>query len=992
MSDNANKMGTSMESIKNAYQGFAKQNYTMLDNLKLGYGGTKSEMERLLADAQKLTGVKYDINNLSDVYDAIHAIQEETGITGTTAEEAEKTIEGSTKMMKASWQNVLTSLVTGGKFFDESLKGLTDSVKAFAKNVTPAFTAALKGVSALVSNLAPVITEEIPNLVANVLPGFIDAVSSILDSILDALPSLLETLRDVAPLVSDALVDLVPKLVDFILEGIPTVVDAGLTLLKSLVSGLADNIDTIVPQLTKGMIDMVNRLGDIIGGGGVGLADAGLKLMSGLANALVEAVPSVSTQITQMIQDLTANIKTASEGESYVSIAIGILTDLASGLVDNIATIIPQLTSAAAEFISEFAAQLSSDTTTLVNSAIGILNKLVTGLSDSIPQVMTDLTTAAVAIVEAIVDAITGADLSTFLDAAVTLVTSLANGITDSIGVITAKLPELITGLVTWLTNPANLEDMLTAAISVFGAIVSNVPKILSSLADGLAGIVTGIAGYFTEHKEEILTGLKNAFNAAGEKLTEVWDEKIKPAFDELGEKLRGFFDQFDWGQALLNFLESIKTGISDIWEKVKDAFSGADGLGAKIKNFFGSFSWGETLTTFVSGIGTGIKGAWDTLKDIFTGEDGFFGKVKGWFGDLNLVEIGTNIINDIKTGLENAWKSVESWFVEKGNSIGDFFAGIFGGKKNDKNEGKGEEVSSDSEQLTTEMPAGMMTLDYTNLEPIPEDTLTSYQLLADAINTINMAIVGSGEEGSLGLNAALAGLPALFTNVLTAAQNLANYLSTGFVEAINQMLAVVCMTTTDEEGNVKANNGNTLYNALGEVYGLFQDILAAAQKLAQYWSGEFVVAAESLKYTAGHVANRLTTLMAMAVGTANAFLSLAEAIMAAVAALLLFKSITGGGSSGGNNGGGNTPPIKFAAKGSYAHAGDTFIVGENGPELFSPSRSGYIIPNDKLRGGQSITVNVAFNGDVIGDEKSISGYVTRAATRAIQEAVYAAV
>ena len=110
MSDNANTFGTDMQSIQNAYQGFAKQNYTMLDNLKLGYGGTKQEMERLLRDAEKISGVKYDINNLSDVYEAIHTIQEETGITGTTAKEAAKTVDGAVNSMKAAWENWLTAI------------------------------------------------------------------------------------------------------------------------------------------------------------------------------------------------------------------------------------------------------------------------------------------------------------------------------------------------------------------------------------------------------------------------------------------------------------------------------------------------------------------------------------------------------------------------------------------------------------------------------------------------------------------------------------------------------------------------------------------------------------------------------------------------------------------------------------------------------------------------------------------------------------------
>lgn len=137
MADNANKMGSSMESIQNAYQGFAKQNYTMLDNLKLGYGGTKEEMERLLADAEKLTGVHYDISNLGDVYSAIHAVQEEMGITGTSAKEAATTIEGSIAMMKAAWQNWLTGLMDNDADINQLTQDLIDSVSQVIDNIAP---------------------------------------------------------------------------------------------------------------------------------------------------------------------------------------------------------------------------------------------------------------------------------------------------------------------------------------------------------------------------------------------------------------------------------------------------------------------------------------------------------------------------------------------------------------------------------------------------------------------------------------------------------------------------------------------------------------------------------------------------------------------------------------------------------------------------------------------------------------------------------------
>ena len=162
MSDNANKMGTSMELIQNAYQGFAKQNYTMLDNLKLGYGGTKTEMERLLSDAQKLTGVKYDINTLSDVYNAIHAIQENLGITGTTAKEASTTISGSIGSMKAAFDNFLNGSGTIDQLIQTGITSLQNIVNAVGK-------------------LLPNIIQS----VANATPQIINAINQIFPQILN---------------------------------------------------------------------------------------------------------------------------------------------------------------------------------------------------------------------------------------------------------------------------------------------------------------------------------------------------------------------------------------------------------------------------------------------------------------------------------------------------------------------------------------------------------------------------------------------------------------------------------------------------------------------------------------------------------------------------------------------------------------------------------------------------------------------------------------
>lgn len=175
ISDNVNKMGSSMESVTLAYQGFAKQQYMLLDNLKLGYGGTKTEMERLLRDAEALTGVKYDINNLADVYSAIHAIQEELGITGTTAKEAEKTITGSANMMKAAWQDVL-SAVAGGGDLDRAINNLVYSVSKYFENIVPVVERSLQGIGQLIERIAPMLVQTVARALIKAIPSLLNAI------------------------------------------------------------------------------------------------------------------------------------------------------------------------------------------------------------------------------------------------------------------------------------------------------------------------------------------------------------------------------------------------------------------------------------------------------------------------------------------------------------------------------------------------------------------------------------------------------------------------------------------------------------------------------------------------------------------------------------------------------------------------------------------------------------------------------------------------
>ena len=317
MADNANKFGTSMESIQNAYQGFAKQNYTMLDNLKLGYGGTKTEMERLLADAEKFSGVHYDINNLSDVYSAIHVIQEELGVTGTTAEEASSTISGSAKSMKAAFDNFLNG--SGGvKELAETIKNFIKNVVNVVKELAPEL---LSGIGDLIEEVVP----EVGQLIIDMLPQLLTAAQNLLTKLVDLIS------KNVKP-ISDMIVTFVNSIVKFVVDNLPAIFDAGLKILLALVQGIAENLDELIPALVDAILTIVDTLTEpenieL-------LIQAGIALIIGLAKGLIKAIPKLIEKVPEIISNLVqALINSAGD---FIDAGIEFLVNVGQGLIDGV--------------------------------------------------------------------------------------------------------------------------------------------------------------------------------------------------------------------------------------------------------------------------------------------------------------------------------------------------------------------------------------------------------------------------------------------------------------------------------------------------------------------------------------------------------------------------------------------------------------------------------------------------------------------------------
>lgn len=334
MADNANKMGTAMESIQNAYQGFAKQNYTMLDNLKLGYGGTKEEMQRLLADAEKLSGVKYDLSSYADIVEAIHVIQTEMGITGTTAKEASTTIQGSVASMKAAWANLMVGMADDTQDFDLLLSNFIESIGTVADNLLPRIGVVIEGMGKLVAGLAPKIASALPTLTNELLPNLVElgvqSISALVQGIqengdslaagaLSIVGTLAEGIAELLPMVADTAASLAVSLADGLTESLPNIIPVAIETISTLVENLTENANTIIeagiqiilalgdgliaalPQLIETVPQIVINIANVINENAPRLIKTALYLIGQLAIGLIKAIPTLIANIPQII-------------------------------------------------------------------------------------------------------------------------------------------------------------------------------------------------------------------------------------------------------------------------------------------------------------------------------------------------------------------------------------------------------------------------------------------------------------------------------------------------------------------------------------------------------------------------------------------------------------------------------------------------------------------------------------------------------------------
>lgn len=369
MSDNANKMGSNMVDVENAYKGFAKQNYTMLDNLKLGYGGTKEEMARLLADAEKISGVKYDLSSYSDVVDAIHVIQTEMDITGTTQREAATTIEGSVNSAKAAWQNLLTGMADDNQDFQGLVNQFVDSVATAANNILPRVQQALEGVSLLIEKLAPVISEKLPELITAVLPSLGEAALGIIQSLVDGINQSL-------PALIPAVVSVVTTLATGLIEMLPTILEMGLNIITQLALGIAQALPELVPTIVNVVLQIVTTLTDPETLNN--LLNAAVTLITALATGLINALPVLLQQAPVIIGNLITALN--ARLPKILQMGITIIVSVAQGLV----AALPKIVKAAPQIIMSVVRGVAGSISSLFRIGKDIISEVGHGFSAAV--------------------------------------------------------------------------------------------------------------------------------------------------------------------------------------------------------------------------------------------------------------------------------------------------------------------------------------------------------------------------------------------------------------------------------------------------------------------------------------------------------------------------------------------------------------------------------------------------------------------------------
>lgn len=508
MADNMNKMGTPLRDIQNAYQGFAKQNYTMLDNLKLGYGGTKKEMERLLADAQKLTGVKYDIDNLADVYEAIHVIQKELGITGTTAKEATETLSGSFGALKAAFTDTLGAIALG-EDIGPMLQNLSSTLITFLKNLLP-----------MVSSTIIQIPQVIVSVLREAGPSFIQSGMQVIN---DLLTGLGQALPELIP----AAVEAILTLVSTFIENLPMLIQSGM----ELIIGLAEGLMNAIPILIEKIPEIINSILMALTEQAPLIINAGVELLT----SLVAELPTIINNIVAVLPSIIENIINTIGTLIPLIIDAGIMLFVA--LVENLPAIINGIVEAIPKIIDSIINALTNSIPLIIDAGI----RLLTALVDNLPAIIEGIVVAIPKIIDSVINKISKL-VPLIVDAGVKLLVALVNNLPAIINGIVQVMPNIINSIISALVN--NIPLIINVGVKLLTALITNLPTIIATLVRAMPQIISGMVSALSK-------GVLSFVNVGRDLVTGLWNG-IKNAGTWLKNQIKS------WAKQILNSVKSV--------------------------------------------------------------------------------------------------------------------------------------------------------------------------------------------------------------------------------------------------------------------------------------------------------------------------------------------------------------------------------------------------------------------------------------------------
>lgn len=505
MADNANKMGTDISAIQNAYQGFAKQNYTMLDNLKLGYGGTKEEMQRLIDDASKMTdiqerlGITVDESSMSfdNIVNAIEVMQSSLGVAGATAAEASTTISGSIASMKSAWSNLITGIADDTQDFDTLIDNFVSSVSTVGSNILPRVSVALGGIVNLVTGLAPQIIAAIPPLIEQVLPQLITGIDSIVSAIVGVLPGLVTTIATI------------------IGEQSHLLIQSGLDLLLMLGQSLIDNTPTLVGTV----IEVINALAMWLVEYADVLLETGITIITTLATALTENLPVLIPVIMNAILLMVQTLTSPEHLSNLIDAAIAVIGALAEGLLKALPVLLEQ----APVIIANLVTSIIQNVPKLLEAAASIITQLVTGIVNLLPKIGE----AAGKIVTTVVNGVKNLT-SKIKEVGSNIVQGVWNGISEKVSWFTSKVKGFFTGIVNGVKSALGIHSPSKVFASIGGF-----------MAEGLG---EGWDNEYSNIKKQIEGGLEFGTAKVGFESSAMGKgnaglfEKMQSAFSVIGE------------------------------------------------------------------------------------------------------------------------------------------------------------------------------------------------------------------------------------------------------------------------------------------------------------------------------------------------------------------------------------------------------------------------------------------------------------------------